>query len=164
MPVLFPNATVSPSQSDPPAGLWQGGSTTNGLHSLKPKIFMSRGTGKKCALTFYRNLSCNLSWRGWDLAVGGFHKKWPFIHECFHRRRGRPSCFGQCFRSPSGKWSPAPQLLRRRLKVPFSFRHWSPLSGMITGVWWMPRGETSSRCFSSPASDFHQLSSSEGGE
>lgn len=59
MPVLFPNATVflSEKYSGRP---WQGGSSTNSSHSLKPKIFMLRGSGKKCTLTFSRNVLCNL--------------------------------------------------------------------------------------------------------
>lgn len=59
MPVLSPNATVLPLGRI----LWQAstarGSSTNITHSLKPKIFMSGGTGKKCTLAVSRNVLRN---------------------------------------------------------------------------------------------------------
>lgn len=137
MPFLFPSATVflSVRFSGRP---WQGRSSTNSPHSLKPKIFMSRGTGKKCLLTFSRNVLCNLL--GCEgsflrLPVEITFTPWTFMNaftDCEQRCR-----FGQCFCLLRGKRSPAPLLFCGELEVPLCFSTWRQFSGLITGVWWM---------------------------
>ncbi len=93
------------SQSDTLAGLDKGGSGTNSLHSLKPKIFMSRGTGKKCTRTFSRNVLCNLL--GCEKSLLQLPQEiflHPVdLHECFHRHCEQRSRFGQCFCLLGGK-------------------------------------------------------------